>query len=123
MNLAVGEHRLGKGEQQCHRQKRAERADQKRIPHHADVRLVDMCELLGEAALEAERRELGRELDHQHGISEPPKRLGAVHPAGDEQERQARDQPQHEAKEIDPAAAREVGHVGPERRHSSAVGT
>ena len=75
--------------------------------------LVGMRQLLGEAALKPERRQLRRELDDQHRESEAAERLGAVHPAGDEQERQPRREAKHEAEEVDPPAPRQRRHVRP----------
>ena len=37
---------------------------------HADMRLVGLGQLLGQAALQAERRQLRREFDDQHRIGE-----------------------------------------------------
>ena len=119
----LGNIACGKDEQQRHRDRRADRRDQQRVPDHADVRLVGVRQLLGEPALQAERRQLRRELDDQHRIGEAAERFGAVHPAGDEQERQPRREPQHEAEEIDPPAARQRGEVGGRRRRSSGSGS
>ena len=60
------------------------------VPDDADVRLVGGRQLLGEAALQPQRRELRGELDDDHRISEAAEQLRAVEAAGDEQEGQPR---------------------------------
>ena len=54
--------------------------------------LLGMSELLGEPALQPQRRQLGGKLDDQYRIGEAPKRLGAIDAAGNEEEGQARQQ-------------------------------
>src|SRR3546814_9303078 len=54
------------------------------------MRLFGQGELLGEAALQPQCRDLRREFDDQHRIGETTQRLRAVIAAGDDQERYAR---------------------------------
>src|SRR5579859_1873987 len=68
------------------------------------MRATGLGELLGEAALEAERGELGSELDDDRRVGEAAQNVGAIPAAGDEQEGQARRQPQQEAEEVGSAA-------------------
>ena len=113
VHLAVREHRL-REERTAAPSPTADpiARDQQRVPDDADVRLVGVRKLLGQPALQPQRRQLRRELDDQDRISEAAERLGAVHAPGDEQERQARDQPEDEAEEVDPPAARQRRQVG-----------
>ena len=76
----------------------------------------DWLQRLRQPALEPERREQRGELDHHHRQREAPDQVGAVEPPRDEQERDAREQPQHEAGDVGPPAlgervdVRGVGH-------------
>ena len=102
----------GKTIRMHHCERRADRGDQQRVPRDADMRLVGMRELLRETALQPKGRKLRGELDDQHRISKAAERLGAVDAAGDEQERQARGQPDAEAEEVDPSAAGQRREIG-----------
>ena len=55
--------------------RRTDRGDEQGVPDDADMRLVGVGELLGEAALQSQRRELRREFDDQDGISEAARAL------------------------------------------------
>ena len=66
---------------------------------------------LGEPALEPERRQQREQLDRHQRRGEPPERLGAIEPAGDEQKRDARGEPQEEAEEVGASALGERGDV------------
>ena len=77
----------------------------------ADVRL-DSATAPGERTLSLSRSRdskpvAGGELHHDHRISEAAEQIRAVEAAGDEQEGDARDQPDDEAEEIGPAALRQ----------------
>src|SRR5687767_3748809 len=73
--------------------------------------LVGGRELLGEPALQAQRRDLSGELDDQHCISEAAEQLRPVEAAGDEQEGQAGREPQQESEEVGPSAPRQRGDI------------
>jgi len=70
-------------------------------------RTIALAEFLGEAALEADGGKRRHQLHDHRGIGEAPERLRAVELAGDEQERQARQQPEHEPEEVRASALRE----------------
>ena len=85
------------------------------------MRLVGGRQLLGEAALQAQRRELRGELDDDHRISEAAEQLRPVEAAGDEQEGQARGEPEQEAEEVGPPALGERGDVLVRRRAAASA--
>src|SRR3546814_15900445 len=67
--------------------------------------------LLGQPALQPQRRQLGGEFDDDDRIGETAKRLRAVHPPGDEQERQARGEAQQKAEEVGPSPFGKRGEI------------
>src|SRR3546814_14561705 len=71
------------------------------------MRLFGQGELLGEAALQPQCRDLRREFDDQHRIGETTQRLRAVIAAGDDQERYASGESEQKAEKIGSAALRE----------------
>ena len=78
--------------------RRADRGDQQRVGDDAGLRLLRVGEQLGEPAPQPQRRELRGELDDQHRIGEAAERGRAIDPAGDEQERQPRREPQRRSR-------------------------
>ena len=77
------------------------------------MRLVGRCgQLLGEAALEAERCQLRGKFDDNQGIGKTPDFIGAIELAGDKQEWQPGEQADQEAAKVDTAAARKRCKIG-----------
>ena len=110
-DVAGREHRLGEDHQDRARDRRGDEGGEQPVRDDADMGLVGGRKLLGEAALQPHRGELGGELDDDHRISEAAEQLRPVEAAGDEQEGQARGEPQHEAEEVGPPALRQRGDV------------
>ena len=73
--------------------------------------LLAIGQSLCEPALFAHRTHQCDEFDHDESRCKAAQRLGAVEAAGDEQERQARQQAQQEADEILPSALGDGGQV------------
>ena len=111
LDVVVREHRLREGHQDRARHRRGDEGGEHAVGDDMGMGLVGGRELLGEAALEAHGRELGGELDHDHRISEAAEQLRPVKMAGDEQEGDARDQPDDEAEEVGPPALGEGGDI------------
>ena len=70
------------------------------------------AELFGQAALEAQGRELCDQFDDEHGKGETPHGFGAVPTPRDIKKGQARDEAQDESEEIGASALGKRGGIG-----------
>ena len=105
-------HQFGQQHQhRCPGQRRDQRRQQ-RITQSGCFILRAARHVFGKAALEAERGQHRHQFHHHGGIGKAAERFGAIEPAGNEQERKARRQPQHITEEAGATALGQGSRFG-----------
>ncbi len=122
VDIACGIHQLRKQEEKRRSRRRDDKGDEHAVPHDDALVGALRAQLLGEAALEPQSRELRDEFDDEHGKGEAPDRLGPVPAARHIEKGQARDEAEDEAEEIGAPALGECRRVRVARRDVGRLG-